>query len=56
MFFSGYYCDKCGTTIDYKRESNKWLPGKKHLVAWARKDGWSVGKRVLCPKCRNMKK
>ncbi len=55
MLHSGYYCDKCGLAIDYRRTNNEWLPGKTHLVAWARKDGWSIGKNVLCPKCRKSK-
>lgn len=55
MFYSGYFCDKCGDAIEYKRATNAWLPSKTHLVAFAREEGWSVGKRVLCPKCRNMK-
>lgn len=56
MFFSGYFCDKCGTAIEYRRTSDKWLPSKTHLIAWARKDGWSIGKSVLCPRCRNGKR
>lgn len=56
MFHSGYFCDKCGLTIDYKRKNNEWLPGKTHLIAWARRDGWSIGKVVLCPRCRKNNK
>lgn len=44
MFYSGYFCDKCGTAIEYRRENKEWLPSKVYLVEYARKAGWSVGK------------
>lgn len=56
MLYSGYYCDKCGHAIEYKRSVHEWLPSKTYLVSWARKDGWSIGKQVLCPACRGRKK
>lgn len=52
MFYTGYYCDKCGIAIEYRREIKSWLPSKTYLVEWARNKGWSIGKRVLCPNCR----
>ena len=52
MFYSGYSCDKCGKAIEYRREPKEWLPSKVYLVEYARKNGWSVGKKVLCPDCR----
>lgn len=56
MFYSGYYCDKCGTAIEYKRAKNEWLPNKTYLIIWAREKGWTVGKRILCPNCRHTRK
>lgn len=56
MLFSGYSCDKCLKSVEYRRTSDKWLPNKTHIIAWARKDGWSIGERVLCPNCRHMRK
>lgn len=56
MLYSGYYCDKCGTAFEYKANNNEWLPNKTYLVVRARENGWSVGKRILCPKCRYMRK
>ena len=40
-------CDKCRTTVQ--------LPayGKSSLIREARKLGWAVGKRCLCPQCRD---
>lgn len=52
MFYSGYSCDKCGKAIEYRREPKEWLPSKIYLVEYARQNGWSVGKKVLCPECR----
>lgn len=52
MFFSGYFCDKCGKAVEYRRQNNEWLPSKTHLVAYARNAGWSIGKEILCPECR----
>ena len=50
--YSGYFCDVCGIAIEYKRSPSEWLPSKTYIVKWARKDGWSIGKKVLCPECR----
>lgn len=52
MLYSGYFCDKCGMDIEYRRETKNWLPTKSYLINYARKAGWSVGKNILCPKCR----
>lgn len=35
-----------------RRTNGEWLPSKTHLVAYARKAGWSIGKSVICPRCR----
>lgn len=53
MIYSGYFCDKCGNSVVFSKTTDEWIPSKTHLVRIARKNGWSIGKRVLCPKCRN---
>ena len=55
MLYSGYCCDKCGKAIEYQRKTNEWIPSKTHLVRFARKEGWSIGKNVLCQDCRKSK-
>lgn len=52
MLYSGYLCDKCGVVEEYRRTSEEYLPKKSSLIVFARRNGWSVGKQVLCPKCR----
>lgn len=52
MLYTGYCCDNCETAVEYRRKSNEWLPSKTYIVKWARKNGWSIGKKVLCPDCR----
>ena len=39
-------CDKCGNTLKCHTCS------MRAAIAWAREDGWSVDKDVLCPDCR----
>ena len=56
MIYSGYLCDKCGRATEYQRTSDKWLPGKTTLIRFARQDGWSIGKQVLCPSCKKRRK
>lgn len=49
-FLSGLQCDRCGARVMYHEESStvpKWL-----LERRGRRNGWSSGKRVLCPRCR----
>lgn len=40
-------CDKCGEQDWYV------YTGKTHIIRWSREDGWSIGKQILCPSCRN---
>lgn len=47
ILYSGYYCDRCGKAIEYRREAKEWLPSKTYLTGYARQAGWSVGKKVL---------
>lgn len=43
-------CDKCGEL--YGMFSNDT---KKNVRQYARRDGWTCGKRDLCPECNNKK-
>ena len=56
--YGGYSCDKCRCAFMYMYEpkGGEWLPTKTYLVNLARKKGWSIGKRVLCPECRKARK
>ncbi len=56
MFVSGYVCDNCKEATIYQRDVKHYLPSKTHLIRYARDDGWSVGKQILCPVCRGGKK
>lgn len=40
-------CDGCGLEMFFNSIVSKWL-----IVNIARKEGWSVGKWHLCPKCK----
>lgn len=46
---AGYVCDNCGRASLFKHEA------KKYILRWARRAGWTVGKRVLCPYCKPKK-
>ena len=48
MFATSIFCDKCGCGLQFSSIEPKWFVVKK-----AREDGWSVGKRHLCPECRS---
>ena len=39
-----WQCDRCRF---WERAS---IP-KKEMMKWLRKEGWSIGKKVLCPAC-----
>lgn len=56
MFYSGVYCDKCGADMCARSDANEYLPSKMHLIRAARVKGWSIGKKVLCPNCRSMRR
>ena len=43
-------CDKCSNWIVWKTHVGKVIAKKV-----ARKDGWTCGKRDLCPSCNNKK-
>ena len=51
MFATIIFCDKCGIGLQFSSIEPKWFVIKK-----ARENGWSVGKRHLCPECRGEKK
>ncbi len=44
---SGFVCDKCGFMALVDKVGTK-----KALVCFARKKGWTVGKKVCCPNCK----
>ena len=56
LLIVGYQCDRCDETVFYRYKTTEWVPSKKHLIKMARNDGWSIGKRVLCQKCKRQKK
>lgn len=56
MLYTGYRCDGCGISFEFKADSKEWLPGKTDLVRSARNKGWSIGRKVLCPECKLIKK
>lgn len=43
--YTKFECDKCGKSLKCHAKS------EKHAISWARENGWSVGKNVLCPDC-----
>ena len=43
-------CDKCDCRVVWHTHIGKLLAKK-----WARENGWTCGKRDLCPKCNNKK-
>lgn len=46
-FYSGYRCDNCNNFTEYS------VPlSITYARSYARKDGYTVGKRVLCPFCK----
>lgn len=51
MFQTSIFCDCCGSGFSFPD-----VVSKKVMVSVARKDGWSIGKQHLCPKCREMAK
>ena len=56
MIYSGYSCDNCGVAGEYNKSIDEWLPSKKWLIKFARENGWSVGKQILCPRCKKRRK
>jgi len=50
MFKASVVCDVCGSSLNYTHT------GKTHVKRWAREEGWSFGKKDLCPKCKRKKK
>lgn len=53
--FSGYECDKCGTTVTYYgniKTNGDIRMNRKMLTIRARAAGWQIGNRALCPRCK----
>lgn len=56
MIYSGYFCDKCGEAVEFRRQVEEGkIPSKTIMISHARMSGWSVGKKILCPECRKRK-
>lgn len=55
-FYSGMRCDQCGKAF----ESEGFSAGEVLSISWlkysARRNGWSVGTKLLCDLCRKPKK
>lgn len=47
MFETSISCDRCGYGFSYPNIEPKWF-----MTKVAREEGWSVGKKHLCPNCR----
>jgi hypothetical protein len=52
MITVGFYCDECGVGYEMSYSPNDPLPTKYMIFRRAREKGFTVGKRILCPKCR----
>lgn len=51
MIQTSIFCDKCGNGFSFDGIEPKWF-----MIEMARKKGWSIGKRHLCPNCRERKR
>ena len=49
-FETDIYCDGCGEVIFYCAHDS--VSTKGGMIRQARKQGWSIGKYHLCPKCK----
>lgn len=47
MFETSISCDRCGYGFSYPNIEPKWF-----MTKVAREEGWPVGKKHLCPNCR----
>jgi len=45
-----FFCDRCEEFLDLDNHSTK-----QQAFAYARNEGWTVGKKVLCPYCNGNK-
>lgn len=45
---SGVLCDKCGREILWEHMA------KCDVIGFARGEGWTCGKRILCPACADI--
>lgn len=48
--FTVIECDKCGSRIVFNRHVPKY-----RAIDLTRRDGWTSGKRDLCPECKSKK-
>ena len=47
----GVICDQCGSMM-----YGTGNVSKERAAKYAREDGWTIGKRCVCPNCRGEKK
>jgi len=45
-YWTNFICDICNKGIGIKYQN------KSMAVVWARKEGWVIGKKTICPKCK----
>ena len=46
-------CEKCGIGLEFSRiRTRKSGFDKGHIVGELRRKGWAIGKKCLCPRCR----
>lgn len=45
---AGVICDKCGKTEIWEHAP------KRDIIGSARDEGWTFGKRILCPACADI--
>lgn len=53
-FIRGVQCDECGARAMYDDTGRSIT--KNCLKDWLRENGWTFGKRILCPLCKTSKK
>lgn len=51
-FYSGHQCDKCSKRYEIHGNSASEVSSIVHLRRQARRNGWTVGKQLLCETCK----
>lgn len=55
MIYVRWKCDSCGLGGSIAPLSRGELSTKDEIIQILKDDGWSVGKRMICPNCKNNK-
>lgn len=55
MIYVRWKCDSCGLGGSITPSSRGELSTKDEIIQILKDDGWSVGKRMICPNCKNNK-